>query len=253
MRCLFCAHDGPYSTVEHIVPESLGNTHILLFEQVCDSCQSYLGKEVEEYVLRRSPIGAWRVFAGTKTKHGKLPTFAFRQPAKDKGRLPDRHAGNDDSVTLHYSEVGEREFDIDDKELLKNVADGTKTDFRLVLTPKMLHMMSRFLGKIGLELMARDYPKKARDAAFDQMRQFARFGQPVSFLWPIFHGVREEPLADVPCDVAVLDSNAKPGNTYTLSILTLGHECWVTCLNDPYPTTDIRKSFPGVELQALVY
>jgi hypothetical protein len=253
MKCLFCEQDGPYSTVEHIVPESLGNTQILLFEQVCDNCQSYLGKEVEKYVLRRSPIGAWRVFAGIETKHGNPPKFSFQQPNRDKGRLPDWHVANDDSVTLYSSPDGKREFDIDDEEVLKKVAEDSKTDFRLVLTPKMLHMMGRFLGKVGLEMLARDHPEVARDTRFDQMRRFVRFGQPVGFLWPIFHGTIGGPPTAIPCEVSVLDSNVNRETTYTLCILTLGPECWVTCLNDPYPTPEIQRSFPGVEIHALTY
>ena len=253
MKCLFCQQDGPYSTVEHIIPESLWNTHILLFEHVCDTCQSYFGKEVEQYVLRRSPIGAWRVFASIETKHGNTPKFSFQQPRRDKGRLSDWHTANDDSVTLYSKQDGQREFCIDDEEVHKMIAVGSKTDFKLVLTSKMLHMMGRFLGKVGLEMLARDYPEVARHSRFNQMRQFARFGQPVGFLWPIFHGSTGGPPAANPCEVSVLDSNANKKITYTLCILTLGPECWITCLNDPYPTPEIRRSFPGVEIQALTY
>ena len=253
MKCLFCNKLGPYSTIEHIVPESLGNTTLLLSGQVCDACQSYFGKEVEKYVLERSPIGAWRVFAGIKTKHGASPKFSFKQPKHDKGHLPDRHPVNDDGVTFYSSLDGKQEYGIDDEKLLKEIEEGEKTNFKLVLTPKMLYMMARFLGKIGLEILARDYPNLVRTLHFDQIRQFTRYGQPVRFLWPIFYGTTGGAPTATPCEVCVLDSNPDRKTTYTLSILTLGSECWIICLNDPYPTPEIKKSFPNIKIQALTY
>ena len=39
MKCIFCSEKGPYNTVEHIIPESLGNDDTLLANCVCDKCQ----------------------------------------------------------------------------------------------------------------------------------------------------------------------------------------------------------------------
>ena len=60
-ECLFCGNDGPFTTVEHIIPESLGNDDLVLEGEVCDSCQRYFGKEVEKYVLSHTPLAFWRV------------------------------------------------------------------------------------------------------------------------------------------------------------------------------------------------
>lgn len=255
MLCLFCKSDGPYSTVEHIVPESLGNKHILLERQICDACQSYLGTKVEEYVLRRSPIGWWRVHAGVQTKNGNPPRFSFTQPKKEKGILPDRHCHNDDSVEFRVTDDGEREFSVDNTEMLERIEKGSKTDFKLVLTPKMLQMMGRFLGKIGLEMLARDHADFARSPRFDAARRFVRFGEPVKFLWPIFHlGSGSHPQSPH-TEVTVFDTDGliKGGDSYTLSCLTLGTETWVICLNDPLPHPVIRKSFPTRDLKLITY
>jgi len=237
MTCLFCEGHGPYSTVEHIVPESLGNKRLVLTGIVCDDCQAYLGKEVEGYVLSRSPIGAWRVLAGVETKRGRRPSFSFRQPNLDKGRIPDRHPANDDSVTLISSEEDECLVELDNELAQQAILEGTKTDFRLVLTPKILHMMGRFLGKVGLEMLARDHCEVARGSRFDRMRRFVRFGQPTSFLWPIFHGTTTQQPAAGPAEIAVFDTSVliHGHDTYTLSSLRLGTEFWVVCLSDPYP------------------
>lgn len=255
MNRLFCEKEGPYSTVEHIVPESLGNKRLVLTGIVCDHCQNYLGKEVEEYVLRRSPIGAWWVLAGVQTKHGKQPIFSFRQPDKDSGRFPDRHSANDDSVTFIGSEEGDCLVEFDDKWVHNKVSEGTKTDFRLVLTPKMLHMMGRFLGKVGLEMLARDHDEVARNSRYNSLRRFVRFGQPTGFLWPLFHGTLAGKYTVSPVEIAVFDTAGliQGGETYTLSSLRLGNEFYVVCLSDPYPHPVIRGSFPGIDLKAITY
>ena len=255
MLCLFCNSEGPYSTVEHIISESLGNKHLLLEGQVCDTCHNYLGTKVEEYVLRRSPIGWWRVHAGIKTKNGKPPSFAFAQPAKNKGVFPDRHHRNDDGVEFSISEEGEKNFFIQKSEMLEDVENGRKSDFKLVLTPKMLHMMGRFLGKSGLEMLARDHPDLARSSRFGEVRSFVRYGVPTGFIWPIFHlslGTRAEIQ---PAEITIFDTDGliKEGSAYTLSCLRLGNEVWIICLNDPYPHPVIRKSFPIGVLQLIMY
>jgi len=255
MLCLFCKSDGPYSTVEHIIPKSLGNKHILLERQICDACQSYLGTKIEEYVLRRSPIGWWRVHAEVQTKSGNPPRFSFTQPKKDKGVLPDSHRRNDNSVEFCITDDGRREFSVGSAEMLESIEKGAKTDFKLVLTPKMLHMMGRFLGKIGLEMLARDHADFARSPRFDAARRFIRFGEPIKFLWPIFHiGSGSRPQS-IPAEVAVFDTDGliQGGDSYTLSCLTLGTEAWVICLNDPFPHPVIRKSFPAGNLQLITY
>lgn len=77
MRCLFCLSSGPFGTVEHVVPESLGNGDLMLEGHVCDGCQRYFGTEVEHYVLNNSPMGFWRLLLGTPTKKGNRPKVAL--------------------------------------------------------------------------------------------------------------------------------------------------------------------------------
>lgn len=50
-KCIFCsAESTEVNTIEHIIPESLGNTEDILVNAVCDRCQNYFGKEVENYL-----------------------------------------------------------------------------------------------------------------------------------------------------------------------------------------------------------
>ena len=50
MRCIFCKKDSCNSrSVEHILPESLGNEeHILPAGIVCDRCNNYFASSVEQ-------------------------------------------------------------------------------------------------------------------------------------------------------------------------------------------------------------
>ena len=44
-KCIFCKESGDiFHTIEHIVPESLGNTEDILHKGVCDKCQNYFGR-----------------------------------------------------------------------------------------------------------------------------------------------------------------------------------------------------------------
>ena len=53
MRCVFCKADSSQSrSVEHIIPESLGNTaHTLPRCVVCDQCNGYFARKIEKPVL----------------------------------------------------------------------------------------------------------------------------------------------------------------------------------------------------------
>ena len=74
--CLYCRSDGPFSTQEHLIPESLGNDELVLIGEVCDACQRYFGKEVERYVPDKTPIAVWRVLL-------QIPTKKRHQPSVD--------------------------------------------------------------------------------------------------------------------------------------------------------------------------
>jgi len=99
---MFCLEESDhFNTVEHIIPESLGNTDDILYDAVCDKCQRYLGKEVENFVLSKSPFAFWRTIYGIKTKHGKEPFFDMSLDKEPKGRLPNHHPISECGTILH--------------------------------------------------------------------------------------------------------------------------------------------------------
>src|SRR5688572_29918009 len=80
MRCIFCKQSSDQSkTIEHIIPESLGNKeHVLPRGVVCDSCNWYFGTKVEKELLDQPFFKHARHRQFILTKHGKsVPWKAY--------------------------------------------------------------------------------------------------------------------------------------------------------------------------------
>ncbi|MDY6873170.1 MAG: HNH endonuclease [Chloroflexota bacterium] len=183
-ECLFCGNEGPYNTIEHIVPESLGNDEDYLTKMVCDNCQNYLGREVEKLALEKTPIAIWRVLLGLKNKKGSLPSIDLI--TQEKGRLPASHELTDRiGFTAHKD--WSTSVDIFDPLIIQSIKNKEKNSFNLILTPWHLSIMGRFLGKMGLEYIAMNNFDLAQSASFDEMRNFVRDGF-VNKIWPIYWG-----------------------------------------------------------------
>lgn len=179
--CLFCKSEGPYSSVEHIIPESLGNDDLILKEEVCDHCNSYFGKEVERYVLDKTPLAFWRTFLSIRTKRDKESSVDISQPNEQKGVFPSVHPDHDD-VEFTSHKDSSVSVDIHDDGVVREILNEKKLEFQVVMTPKMLQMLGRFLCKVGLELLCSEDPAKARSSEFDAARRYARGGGPIKSL-----------------------------------------------------------------------
>ena len=194
-RCIFCLKSGDiFHTIEHIVPESLGNTDDILKYGVCDQCQNYFGREIERYVLQKTPVGFWRTIAGTLTKKGKPPAFNPTQNPKSNGKLPDYHPQTDSGVIIHPGDgetIIDAEFSNDS--LFDDVVTGKKKDFQIVLTPKILVYLGRFLGKIALEYWYKSSGNDVFRKDFNELRMYVRNGT-TKDMCPILHGNLEENL-----------------------------------------------------------
>lgn len=73
--CLFCQKDSSSSrSVEHVLPESLGNTTLMLPAGiVCDDCNNYFARKVEGPFLGSDPMVSMRHFESVPNKRGKVP------------------------------------------------------------------------------------------------------------------------------------------------------------------------------------
>lgn len=75
MKCIFCKQEASDSkSVEHIVPESLGNKNNILPKViVCDKCNSYFALKLEKRVLETDYFKSLRHRNGFESKKRKVP------------------------------------------------------------------------------------------------------------------------------------------------------------------------------------
>lgn len=92
MRCIFCKQPSTASkSVEHIVPESLGNVdHVLPVGAVCDSCNQYFARKVERQILESPIFRLLRADMAIPNKRGRIPAWL---PAEGTARPEYRQMG----------------------------------------------------------------------------------------------------------------------------------------------------------------
>jgi len=159
-KCLYCnSTAGTFLSVEHPIPESLGNDEIVLPKgRVCDTCNRYFGVKLEEPILRKAPFGVERIMQAIKSKKGKYPTLQ-----NDHFSL--KSSGYWDGLILE-----------------SNIPHQWMTllpDGRLILNPEWAapNEIVRFLIKMGLGLLANGGEIDIFDSSYDAARECARFGR----------------------------------------------------------------------------
>lgn len=77
MRCIFCKIASSNSrSREHIIPESLGNSTLILPQGiVCDKCNNYFSREVEKPFLESPAIRNLRFHQALESKKGRVPSL----------------------------------------------------------------------------------------------------------------------------------------------------------------------------------
>ena len=83
MQCIFCHKDSSTSkSVEHIIPESLGNKeHFLPRGYVCDACNNYFSVKIEKELLAQPYFVSMRRRNDIRTKHGRFVKEPFIFPS----------------------------------------------------------------------------------------------------------------------------------------------------------------------------
>jgi hypothetical protein len=78
--CLFCLQsDGGFTSEEHAIPESLGNTEFVLPRGiVCDRCNQRQLATLDQRLLEFMPLKMRRTTLGIPNKDGKVPTTKFQ-------------------------------------------------------------------------------------------------------------------------------------------------------------------------------
>lgn len=73
MSCVLCGNNESLTSIEHIIPESMGNKrYILPAGYVCKTCNNIFSK-FEREILSNTIIGFERARFANRTKKGKLP------------------------------------------------------------------------------------------------------------------------------------------------------------------------------------
>lgn len=177
MRCIFCKSDSSNSkSVEHIIPESLGNkTHILQKGIVCDKCNNYFACKVEKKVLEKPYFKNVRYRNFIKTKKGRF--------TPDKTLFPHKDAGWTDIWIDEHGII----FDSQDIHIINLIKEGkiNKLIIPIVELPEENdHDISRFLAKCALELLTSRIQNDTKwiseiidKAELDPIRDYARFGK----------------------------------------------------------------------------
>lgn len=184
MRCIFCRSDSAAScSVEHIIPEALGNIeHVLPRGVVCDTCNNYFARRIEGPLLETPWFRNVRSRQWIGNKRRRVPPM--------KGLVPGARMGADvwlDGNQLYLGAATERQ----EATLYNAIATG-KARSVYIIADQMIdaHLMSRFLAKVAIEVLAQRLmhvdgweEPLIDDPQLEAIRRFARIGdQPSS--WP---------------------------------------------------------------------
>jgi hypothetical protein len=186
VRCVFCKrYSDRSSSVEHILPEALGNKdHTLPPGWVCDGCNNYFSREVEKPFL--------------DTLYGRSSRFSM-SVANKRGRIPVAKG-------LHLQSRTEVEISKGDGEISVG-ASSTRDEARWAASlrseasgtlfiptadiPDPDRITSRFIGKVGMEVLTQKClhvpgwnDELVDKAELDQLRRYVRMGQH-RITWPV--------------------------------------------------------------------
>lgn len=176
MICIFCKETTKKSkSIEHIIPESLGNTKLVLAAgTVCDKCNNYFSNHIEKPFFELEAIKILRFNQSIPSKRKKIPTakaillpdieVTVRKSIKN-GEI----VSSLDVPTGIFDEIVNQETSI----LVFKKEEPIITSI----------IVSRFIGKIALELLAHrlcDSPGGleylANEEQFDLLRNHVRRG-----------------------------------------------------------------------------
>ncbi|BFU78072.1 hypothetical protein ALC152_12870 [Arcobacter sp. 15-2] len=142
-KCILCdSSDECFTTIEHIVPHSLGNNFLTLDKGwVCDKCNN-ICSGFESRALNNSSLGFQKVLMGHKTKKGKQPKATY----------------NHIEWFSHGTKKNTISIDLNEKRLNKNpfvkysIENNTKAFLQLAHN-KFDIDIGKLLLKIGIEMI----------------------------------------------------------------------------------------------------
>lgn len=186
MRCIFCKHDSLNShSVEHIIPESLGNTeHVLPSGVVCDKCNNYLAREVEKPFLDSLYLRERRFGAKIPNKKNKIPSITGFHLQSQTPLQFNRLLNEREMSVEAFSDWGEQQF-------ISNLIEKKSGIFIIPIGEMPSdYVISRFICKVGLEVLAQrllsvpgGLDEVIDNQALDELRDYVRMGS-LKKTWP---------------------------------------------------------------------
>jgi hypothetical protein len=181
MRCIFCKQNSDGSrSIEHIVPHSFGNNRAILSKgMVCDKCNNYFARKIEQPLLADRSFRNLRALYQVPNKRGRPPSlhgFIAGTELEVGLRLingapvfePERE-GDTDAIRQHLDEDG-------------GLSYSTALVFEMPMEPPKA-LMSRLLAKMALEMISLRMLSQPSymdrfidDPHWDYLRRWARVG-----------------------------------------------------------------------------
>jgi len=178
MNCIFCkASTRDSISVEHIIPESLGNKGKILEKGiVCDNCNNYFAIKIEKPLLDLEYFKCLRARNEIESKKRKIPVenvlFEGSNSHSEIRRPPN-------STTLDVT--------INDLSFFNQIMNG---EIKKLVYPVQFapppdnYIISRFLAKVAIEVVAQRLSVSnegleylVNETQFDEIREFARYGK----------------------------------------------------------------------------
>ena len=166
-RCIYCLSEaGPFTSEEHIVPESLGNYDTVLPKgMVCDICNNEVLSGLDAELVNSDMLGLLKTVFMPYTKDGKLPHATYPNLTIRK-TLP---------THLVFETKSKKNLSMGETDEKGVIHFSIKMSGRKKFDPKL---MGRSLYKIGLGMVAfHEGREVACDSKYDAARAFILRGE----------------------------------------------------------------------------
>lgn len=168
--CLFCRRDdGGFTAREHVFPESLGNTELVLAPGVvCDRCNNGILSDLDQSLCEFMPIAVRRTMLGVASKSGKIPRFRASEGTVD--HIPGESGADPTLAFIGSTKRGgmlrETARYPDGRVSIQWTAKGGRR-----MTARYASQLSRALLKSALECAWTDHGAVMLESRFDHVRE----------------------------------------------------------------------------------
>lgn len=183
MICIFCTQDSAHSkSVEHIIPESLGNTkNVLPRGIVCDKCNEYFGRKIEKEVLALSFFSQLRARNAIPSKKNRIPAeklLVYHPEVKSDEHESLFNRGKNINILSTPWQIATKMVSSRTSKIIVESLSFNNP-------PTNNTLVARFLAKIAVEILTQNVIESKWDLALihsdvrvEPIRNFARYGTP---------------------------------------------------------------------------